>query len=83
MSIKIESGIPAPTGRAGYPFSQMAVGDSFFVECDTFDEAKKTVTSVGASARNYGKKHEGTKFATRTIVDAHEAIEGVRCWRTE
>lgn len=83
MKITVESGIPAPSGRAGYPFASMDVDESFFIECDTFEEAKKYVTSIGTSARNFAKKHEGVKFTTRTITNEKNQIEGVRCWRVE
>lgn len=75
MSIVIESGVPAPSGRAGYPFGAMDVGDSFLVEADE-DSSKKVATSIGASARNYARK-SGGKFSVRTVD------EGVRCWRVE
>ena len=74
--IKIESGVPAPTGRSGYPFASMDVGDSFLIEAADGDAAKKASTSIGASARNFSKG-KATKFTVRRVEG------GVRCWRTE
>ena len=76
MSIAVESNIPAPSGRSGYPFSAMEVGDSFKINAAAGEDSKKAATSVGASARNYGKKHP-SKFTVR-LIDG-----GVRCWRVE
>jgi len=73
MSIAVESGIPAPSGRSGYPFSSMEIGDSFFVAADA-NANKKMATTIGAAARNYSKKH-ATKFTVRLVE------KGVRCWR--
>lgn len=75
MSIAVESDIPTPTGRSGYPFGEMAVGDSFMVPADEGEAAKKAATAIGASARNYAKK-QPSKYTVR-LVD-----NGVRCWRT-
>lgn len=74
MSIAVESDIPAPTGRSGYPFSAMVKGDSFMIKTADATASKKAATAIGASARNYGKKHP-SKFTVR-LVDG-----GVRCWR--
>lgn len=77
MGLIIESGIPAPTGRAGYPFNAMGAGDSFLVEAEAGEASKKVITSIGASARNFARKNPGTKFSTRTVEG------GVRCWRVQ
>jgi hypothetical protein len=76
MSIVVESNIPAPTGRSGYPFAAMDVGDSFMIKTEDAVASKKSATAIGASARNFGKKHP-SKFTVR-LVDG-----GVRCWRVE
>lgn len=76
MSIEVEKGVPTPVGRTGYPFASMEVGDSFRVEAESDDDKRKAATSIGASARNFCKKHKA-KFTTRRTED------GVRCWRTE
>lgn len=71
--IEIEKGIPMPerskTGRKGkYPFSEMEVGDSFFLD----DKTQKSVASTVTSAR----KKFGFTFAAR------DEDTGVRIWRT-
>ena len=77
----VERGIPAPgttpksdgrkVGRpAVYPFTGMAVGDSFFVpSCDATSEV------VSKAAWAHGTTF-GKKFATRSVEG------GTRCWRT-
>lgn len=71
--IPIDKGIPIPTrchGRRGvrvlYPFPDMEIGDSFFVE--------GSASSVESAASSYGKR-TGRKFTTR-YVDG-----GARVWR--
>ena len=79
--ITIEKNVPIPPrgGRKArppkYPFADMVVGDSFFVEADQ-EQAPKKSASIGLSWRKHANI-EGAKFTTR-IVDG-----GVRCWRTE
>jgi hypothetical protein len=66
---KIESDVPVPVGntRSKYPWAEMKVGDSFFVE-----HGSQNVLST--SGRQYGKFHGG-KFSTRREGN------GVRVWR--
>jgi len=68
---KIEKGIALPQGKAKkqtiYPFAQMEVGDSFFVE-------GKTIANVSSSAVHHALKSE-KKFSVR------KENGGVRCWR--
>jgi hypothetical protein len=52
----------------------MVKGDSFMIKTADATASKKAATAIGASARNYGKKHP-SKFTVR-LVDG-----GVRCWR--
>lgn len=72
---KIEKGVPMLPRKRGhrakdYPFSQMSVGDSFFVK-----GVPRTVQNRLASSKAKAQKNLGFKFATRTTDD------GVRCWR--
>jgi hypothetical protein len=77
MSIQIEKGVPVPPnsrhGGAGrYPFSEMQVGDSFFL-------AGGTAKRIGSAAYCYAEKHNPTaKFLVRTIKTEPA---GARCWR--
>jgi hypothetical protein len=65
---KIESNVPMPNK---YPFEDMNVGDSFYVQGD-----KKAITNVRVSANAY-KKKTGCKFLTKTD------LTGVRIWLKE
>jgi len=65
---KIESNIPMPNT---YPFADMNIGDSFYVEGD-----KKAITNVRVAANTY-KKKTGCKFKTKTDAT------GVRIWLVE
>ena len=79
MTYTIEKNVPLPSnvGRhATYPYADMEVGDSFFVE------ALENVRSVGGSLRGsayaYAKrqKETGKRFSVRQSGD------GFRVWRT-
>jgi hypothetical protein len=69
--IKIEKGIPLLDRIRGrrdrYPYKQMKVGDSFFVQ----NMNSKSLCSVS----NYAAKHLGYKFIHRATN------QGTRCWR--
>lgn len=72
--VKIETGIPAPVrkgrGRpASYPFADMKVGDSFFVECD-----EKKIQHIRVYASSSAKRL-GFRFTVS------KEAGGVRCWR--
>ena len=77
---KIEKGIPlAPKTqlrRSRYPFSQMEVGDSFFVPVEADVELGLLHHRVHSCASYMGKRL-GRKFTTRSNET------GVRVWRTE
>lgn len=68
--MKIEKGVPMPKNKRAtkYPFAEMEVGDSFYVEPDN--------GSIHAAASWYGKRNN-KKFATR------KEGEGRRIWRIE
>lgn len=66
-SLDIEKGVPLPRTRASYPFSEMAVGDSFLLPADES-------VRVRNAACAHTKVH-GAKFTTLKVGD------GVRCWR--
>ena len=72
-TFKIEKKVPQPasrvSGESKYPFSKMAVGDSF--ACDRI-----VLDRVRVAAFNYGKRHN-MKFMT------HRQGDGARVWRIE
>ena len=73
MSIKIDKDVDLPERGAGrpntYPFGEMEVGDSFFVD----GIPKERVRSA---ANQYGIRH-GRKYATRSVDG------GIRVWRAQ
>lgn len=80
MKIKIQKGIAIPTrakkSTKKYPFSDMEVGDSFFIK-DT-KTPDKTRNTLASAAWYYKKKNGNTQhFHTKIYVT------GVRVWRVE
>jgi hypothetical protein len=77
--MQIQSDIPAPPFRRAnlayryYPWSGMAVGDSFF-------EPEITITSLSSAATRAGQRL-GVRFTCRTVVES--GLSGVRVWRVE
>ena len=73
MSYKIDTDIPIPSmGRPNqYPFAEMKVGDSFFIE-------GRTSSYASTAARNWASKHEPSWRFTSRQQDG-----GVRVWRIE
>jgi hypothetical protein len=75
MALVIESNIPIPPrgdgSRETYPFSKMAVGDSFFAPGAT---TQKLAGSFSTQRRRYGRK-----FSVRTLTE--NGVKGVRVWR--
>ena len=83
-SPKIDKAVPTPTERftaaklrANYPFAEMAVGDSFFLDAEhegmSIYAGSKT-PRIAMIASRFGKKN-AKKFSTRSIDG------GVRIWR--
>lgn len=75
---EIESGIEIPKTKTHsrnrvYPFLEMKVGDSFFVEIETAEKRRSKQVSICGSAGRLRPK----KFVTRVVED------GVRCWRVK
>jgi len=80
---EIQSGIPLPTTkRSGstYQFSQMAVGDSFFVPFGE-EEHKRVVARVRGACGVYHTAHPEVKFTARTVSESQGS--GIRVWRIE
>lgn len=74
----IESGIPIPsdTRTRGpervYPFADMQVGQSIFVEGDKKSESVKNARSAASA---YARRYESHSFTTRYMEN------GLRIWR--
>lgn len=79
VSFKIEKGKPVPERsiRAKYPFDQMEVGDSIFVQLrGEKDNLMKLQTSVNGNSRDWAlRKKNDHKFVTK------QEGKGVRIWR--
>lgn len=78
MKFKIDKGVEIPgrpaNGRgrkAIYPWEEMEVGDSFFIEYEG-DKRRQYASIAGHASKRYGKK-----FTARTFDN------GVRIWRIE
>lgn len=73
MTYEIEKNIPVPEKEGPkYPFKQMEVGDSFFVECQGFDAYRKIANAANSFQRRCDMP---IKFTVRMLT------EGVRVWR--
>ena len=78
MKIKIETGVPIPdktTRKSKYPFRDMEVGNSFFV--NEKEDVNKMQQKISAAASMFCKKNPAYKFKTQAF-DA-----GVRLWRIQ
>lgn len=78
---------PMPGGRprdAIYPWAEMKVGESFFIEAADEKEARNTAAKL-ASSYNYYRKLKGKNTAWRTSVRKAGSADGigVRVWRLE
>jgi len=78
MKIQIEKGVPAPQiikRKCKYPFRDMVLGDSFFVN-DNIDP-KRMQQKVAAAACMFVRKNRSYKFKTQAFP------AGVRIWRVQ
>jgi hypothetical protein len=76
--ITIDKGIPVPPLRmrhSKYPWAEMVVGDSFFIEAAAAD-LKARAANLSRGATSAGKQL-GRRFTVR------KADGGVRVWRIE
>lgn len=80
MTFTIEKGIPPPEDkpktRNKYPFKEMEIGDSFFVQTSDDEDERTVRNKIGTAARG-AKWRTGMKFVTRAVEG------GVRVWRVE
>jgi hypothetical protein len=76
--IKVESGIPIPSGSGGrpnrYPFPDMEVGESFFTQ------GIKAGIRARTAAAAYQRRHPPVTF--RTAIEVIDYKQGIRIWRT-
>ena len=80
---QIERNVPLPAkgsanaARTIYPFKQMEVEDSFFVELKEGDNLPALQRRLVAAVTSYRRRNGEGKFVVRQVED------GVRVWRTE
>lgn len=78
QGISIQRNVPIPAGAQGpvpkYPFRNMEVGDSFFVEAD-----KTRIATIRTSAHLFGRCNEAT-FRTVSVTEGGKS--GIRIWKT-
>lgn len=67
---KVEKGVPLPPPRAIYPWSEMEVGDSFFVD----DPRMRDLVRRAAA---WERRRSGKRFTVRKVRG------GLRVWRFE
>ena len=83
--ITIDIGIPLPEDRRSntkYPFGNMEVGDSFFVQVAAGDNGDRLKNRLSQASRTFGKRQDPErKYILRTRLE--NEISGVRVWRTE
>ena len=76
---EIEKGVPIPVNaRFKYPWPQMAVENSVFIQAENGERLYELKRKVWFSSHRYGKK-TGKKF----LIKVNQANNGVRVWRIE
>lgn len=85
--ITIDTNVPMPTSSGAgapskYPFADMEVGESFFIEGGGIGSSSKVLRNrlTGACARA-AKAMPGKKFSLR--MRNEDGTEGVRVWRVQ
>lgn len=81
---EIERGNPPPKSRK-YPWREMQVGDSFFVEATDHKEITRVRNILGSVARanvRAGNLPAGYRVTCRAVRDGDRFL-GVRCWRIQ
>lgn len=81
--IKIENNVPVPSpklSKAKYPWTELAVGQSFFVRCGGGDLIK--LRNSMTSSRNWAQRKTGWVFALRQVRMDSKVGSGIRAWRT-
>jgi diaminopimelate decarboxylase len=78
MKIKIETGVPVPkkaTRKSQYPFREMEIGNSFFV--NEKDDVSRIQQKLSAAAAMFCRNNPDYKFKTQSFTT------GVRIWRVQ
>jgi len=84
MAFVIENDVPVPAKKydriSKYPFSKMAVGQSFFVPQVKDEESGELIPKNDGGIRASAKKYDA-KFSIRKVTE--NGVDGWRCWRVE
>lgn len=77
MKIKIEKGIPVPNKnlKIQYPFDEMEVVDSFFIDSNNMDINKLQIKIATKATYYKSRINNKVKFTCKKVDN------GVRCWR--
>jgi len=77
---KIENNVPIHdvNSKSKYPWPEMAVGDSVFIEAEKGETPTRLAATVSSSVRYHGRK-TGKKFRTRVFSKEN----GIRVWRVD
>ena len=75
---EIEKGIPVAKKNSAlrkYPFAELEINDSFFIEADAVS-SRKIMTRISIAGNSWRRYNDPIrKFIVRTVEG------GVRCWR--
>ena len=74
-SPEIDKGVPMPSGHALYPWAEMEVGDSFFID------GPKASERLQRASGEWRRKHASGKMCGLRFTVRQE-IGGARVWRT-
>ncbi len=74
-SITIEKNIPIPDNRKLYPFSEMEIGDSFFIPMKIGENNYRQKQKVHLAVWRFHQRHSDKKFTTASEDN------GIRIWR--
>lgn len=77
--IKLDKNIPIPvaskkTGPRKYPFAEMEIGDSFFIEATSIQQIARKRSTLCVSAKRMGDNYK---------ITIKRVIGGIRCWRVQ
>lgn len=79
QALGIDRGVPIPSAKGvrahAYPFDQMQVNDSIFIERD---EKVVNISNIKSAAE---KRVPGSKWTTRKVTE--DGKTGFRLWRTQ
>jgi len=91
MTIKVDKDVPVPTSvRAGrpsrYPWSEMGVGDSFFIPVSEGESIDRLRNAVSSAKVNYSKgmvERNGSEYLATVRTVTEGGVKGVRAWRVK